>query len=335
MTEQLLHLRTPDLETELARLVSQIPSGRVTTYGTLATTLGNVVASRWTGEFLRRHTHNDACPCHRVVRVDGSLGLYVSGDTDDKERLLVAEGVIVADQRLNLQEYLFDRFVSSRPLKQLTDLQTSIQQRVLVQDNGKTPRFVGGIDVSYSKERKAIAGYALVDITRNELVWQTTLCAPVRFPYIPTYLAFRELPIMAGLLRKVENLGRVPDVLLVDGSGILHPRRSGIASMLGVVAGLPTVGVTKKLLCGNVDREQLLRKSWTTVRDDGLALGTAILPSTSTRRPIYVSPGHRIDVRHAAAIVKKSLGNRRLPEPIYWADRISREAARAADSRHD
>ena len=88
---------------------------------------------------------------------------------------------------------------------------------------------------------------------RAELVWSAKIRRAIRFPYITSYLTFRELPILLELLGEVRAAGRMAPVLLVDGSGILHPRRFGVASHLGVAADAATIGVTKKLLCGKVD----------------------------------------------------------------------------------
>ena len=106
-----------------------------------------------------------------------------------------------------------------------------------------------------------MAAYALVETETGRLVWSATVRRRVAFPYISTYLSFREIPIYLDLLDEVRAAGRLSEVLLVDGSGILHHRHAGVASHLGVVASLPTVGVTKKLLCGRVDIEGMARAS--------------------------------------------------------------------------
>jgi deoxyribonuclease V len=146
----------------------------------------------------------------------------------------------------------------------------------------------------------------------------------VAFPYISTYLSFREMPILLDLLAEVRAAGRLAEVVLVDGSGILHHRHAGIASHLGVVASLATVGVTKKLLCGRVDmRDMAPGESRPVVHEDELT-GVALRPTAGSLRPIFISPGHRMDVTSCEQLVRRLLTGRRLPEPIYWADRFSR-----------
>jgi deoxyribonuclease V len=116
--------------------------------------------------------------------------------------------------------------------------------------------------------------------------------------------------------------------MLVDGSGILHQRHAGIASHLGVAAGLPTVGVTKKLLCGQVDLEGLEPGQSRPVVLDEQIVGLALRPTAKSRRPIFVSPGTGVDLQLSERVVRKLLIGRRLPEPLYWADQLSRAAAR-------
>ena len=325
--------KLPDLRAALCRLLSQVPPGRVTTYGRLAKSLGDIAASRWVGEYLRHHQHHNHCPCHRVVRVDGTLGIYVSGDTGEKALLLERDGVRVRNQRVELDEYLLEEFESERPLQQLIAWQNEVGQFVKLTIPRKLPRCIGGVDVSYGRHDLATAAYTLVDITTGELVWKITSSRPVEFPYISTYLAFRELPLLLDVLVMASEEGQLTDVLMVDGSGVLHPRRCGVATMLGVIADIATIGVTKKLLCGHYDDGHLRFGRSMPIELDGEQMGTAIIPHAGTSKPLYVSPGHRVDVATATAVVSDTIGKRRLPEPIYWADRVSREESHRAAAR--
>jgi deoxyribonuclease V len=173
-----------------------------------------------------------------------------------------------------------------------------------------------------------VAADALVEVATGELVWSATVRRPVRFPYVTSYLTFRELPLLVDLLDEVRAARRLSPVILVDGTGVLHPRHAGIASHLGVVTALPTIGVTKKLLVGRVDIDQLGPMESRPVAYDDEILGVAIRPTAGSRRPIFVSPGHRTDVAFADRIVRQVLTGRRLPEPLFWADRLSRQIAR-------
>jgi len=118
------------------------------------------------------------------------------------------------------------------------------------------------------------------------------------------------------------------DVVIVDGSGILHPRGVGIACHLGVLADVPTIGVSKKLLSGQVNLKDMAPQEARPVLLGGKRRGTALRATDGSQRPIFISPGHRIGVEMAQRIVRRQLLGRRLPEAQYWADRLSRAAGR-------
>lgn len=316
-----------DLAACLGELLAQVPSGRVTTYGDLARGLGDVVASRWVGHFLLHSRGAATWPAHRVVRSDGTLGLYAHGDAAAKARALAAEGVELCDGRVNLKQFGFAQFHGSRPLQQLFRLQQQLTQQVSLSDEAGGVALAGGVDVSYHSENRGTAAFALVEVGSGELVWSTTIEREVRFPYISSYLAFRELPLLLEVLQVANEKKQLADVVLVDGAGIMHPRRSGIASHLGIATGLPTIGVTKKLLAGKVaGGEDMPALQSRDVADGDDILGAAIRPRAASKKLIYVSPGHKMSAGAAVAITRQLLCGRRLPEPIYWADRLSRQA---------
>ena len=327
MSRPFRHL--PDLRKQLEALLAQIPPGRVATYGDLADALGNRIAARWVGHFMIHHEHGAACPCHRVVRAGGQLGEYIDGGPRAKARRLAAEGVRVVGGSVDLAACELSEFLSDRPLEKLRHVQEEMVAKVALRKRRRVPKRVGGVDVSYPSPDRGVAAYALVDVESGSLVWSTTIRRPVSFPYISTYLAFRELPILLELIDEVRRAGRLSEVVLVDGNGILHPRRAGIASHLGVAASVATIGVTKKLLCGSVHLDALRpRESRPVVLDDRV-IGIALRATAGSGRPVFVSPGHRADLAFAERLVRHLLFGRRLPEPLYWADRLGRRAARA------
>jgi deoxyribonuclease V len=240
-----------------------------------------------------------------------------------------------------------------QPLAQLVQLQLQIAAQLELADPPAEPARIGGLDVAYTSDGWATAAYVEIDCQTFQVAWCHRIAAPEPFPYIPSLLTFRELPLHLKLLAEVEAAGRRPDLLFVDGSGILHPRRAGVATSVGVVTDLPTVGVTKRLLSGSYpawtdqDLDQRLAGSGRSRakgstrqaqggREAGLAMrpvmqagalsGWAVLGPGASRRPVFLSPGHRTTVDWIAAHIDRYWGPWRLPAPIRWSDRLSRAA---------
>lgn len=334
-------ITVPDLEQHLGDLLRQVPAGRVTTYGRLAEALGNVAAARWVATALLDPDFALGLPTHRVLLRDGRVGGYCSGKSADKVRALLSDGVelIGSDQPLpkgegigqsiaaaDLERYGFCDFASSRPLEQLRQLQERMRTRIRLRAPGRIPDLIAGVDVSYITPTDAVVGYALVEVEAGELVWSATLRRKVRFPYIPTYLSFRELPLLLDVLAHAEDQHRLAEVILVDGAGILHQRHAGIASHLGVVTGLSTIGVTKKKLCGQVDLAGLAAGEARPVIHEGETVALAV--RTRPRgHPIFISPGHRADLPYALQVIRLLMRNHKLPEPVHWAHTLSKRAA--------
>ncbi|MEX1096517.1 MAG: endonuclease V [Planctomycetales bacterium] len=320
-------IELPDLPAALWELVRQIPQGRVTTYGDLAEALGSRQAARWVGEHLVDHPHDTDCPCHRVVRRTGEAGLFVTRAAGEKESLLAAEGIAIRDGRIDLERHRFTDFVTERPLAPLVQFQERIPEQVVMQPFAGTPELVAGVDVAYSASGEACGAYVLLETATGEVVWSATVRRPAAFPYIPGFLSFREIPVHLELLAAAAAAGRLARVLFVDGNGRLHPRRSGIATHLGVLAGIPTIGLGKSLLCGSVDLAAVTVDDPQPVVDRGEIVAVA-MKATPRSRPVYVSPGNLIDVADAARLARLTFHGHRLPEPVHQADRRSKEEVR-------
>lgn len=318
----------PDLPRDLFRLVRQIPAGKITTYGALAMALGDRLASRWVGHFLLHHEHEADCPCPRVVRADGTLGGYVGGDVAAKARRLRAEGVRVVADRVDRERYEFRNFDARVPLHALREAQREAETLSNLTPPRGLPITVAGLDVSYQAPDRAVGAYVLCDFKSGERLWAATVECEAAFPYIPSYLTFRELPVLARLFEIASAENRLADAYLVDGSGRAHPRRFGVACHLGVTIDRPTIGVTKKLLTGRVDTKGLSLGESRPIADGDEILGAALRACATSEQVLYVSPGNRVDVRYAQRVVSRVLLGRRLPEPLYWADRLSRATAR-------
>lgn len=181
-------------------------------------------------------------------------------------------------------------------------------------------RLIAGVDVHVGKDDLAWAALALVEFPGLELAGSALASLPVRFPYVPGYLSFRELPVV---LRALSLLGAAPDLLMVDGQGIAHPRRLGIAAHLGVVTGVPSVGVAKSRLFGRHEEPAAAKGGRTPLLARGRAIG-AVLRSKDGVRPLFVSPGHRVGIGQTVELTLATLTRYRLPEPTRLADKLSR-----------
>lgn len=319
----------PNIDSMLWQHLNQIPPDRVATYGDIATSLGDRVASRWVGHRLLNHDYTDGCNCHRVVRAGGELGKYAHGSPEDKASALIKDGISV-DPNFRIPQFhdvRFSSFESSCPLIHLRELQNRIVKAHAPQPRTVDPRLVAGVDVSFAKNI-AVAACSVFDFQTKARLETFTIRRAVTFPYITSYLSFRELPALFDVIGIAEQAGFHVDVLLVDGSGNLHPRGAGIATLLGIIMDRSTIGVTKKILTGTFDRHSLSHECPVAIVDEQHnRRGLAMLP-TPTSKPIFVSPGFKIDVPSAGEIVRQVLCGRKLPEPIYWADRLSRTEAR-------
>lgn len=324
-----MELSVPDLYAELTALLQQIPRGRVTTYGTLAEALGSKSAARWVGEYMLDHPHDDNCPCHRVIRSTGEPGRYI-GDEAEKINRISAESIPIQNGRVNFTACGFaaESFASTKPLAQLVEAQRKLARSVELRPFRHLPELVAGVDVSYPDKQWSVAAYVLVETATGKLQWSTTVKRRTTFPYIPGFLTYRELPALLELFEQIDVAGRRADVVFVDGNGILHPRRAGIAACLGVLADIPTIGIGKKLLLGSVDLEAVTPGSPCPITYNDEQLGAAMKAKTDSR-PIFVSPGHRMDIDNAVRLTEQLFYGHRLPEPIYWADRISRNPEKA------
>ena len=307
-------------------LVKQIPEGRVSTYGELARALGDIRASRAVGRMLNQNPYAPVVPCHRVVMGDGNLGGFGAG-IPEKIKRLAKEGVYVSDDRVvDFEDIFFNDFLSDYPLTEMREEQKKLSRKVVLRDGFSEVETVGGVDVAYNAT--GFGGCAVFDYHEIKFVRKITAKAKVEIPYIPTYLAFRELPVIEKLLRKMKIK---PTVLLIDGNGVLHPFGLGIASHVGVKLSIPTIGVAKSLLCGELKKEVSEVGQYSEVEYEGRVIGYALRSSPRAKKLIYISPGHMVSFKTALDVVK-GLCRYKVPEPIREAHRLAtktRDAAKA------
>ncbi|MFG6179328.1 deoxyribonuclease V [Halomonas sp. THAF12] len=212
-------------------------------------------------------------------------------------------------------------------------LQKRLAGRVEREDRLEPVHRIAGVDIGFEQNgsitRAAVVVLAWPPVGEGafEVVEQAVHREPTRMPYVPGLLSFREVP---AALAAFEKLSGRPQLVMVDGQGIAHPRRLGVASHLGLWLDLPTIGVAKKRLCGRHGEPGPERGGWAPLvddrvgaRGDGEETIGAVLRSRRGVKPVFVSPGHRLSLPTALEWVVACLGKTKLPEPTRLADRLA------------
>ena len=201
-------------------------------------------------------------------------------------------------------------------ITQALDLQRRLAEQVSRSSEVTTPRFIAGVDISVGKAQ-GMATAAVVVLSYPELRVVEIKIAQGRLdlPYIPGLLSFREAPLT---LAACEELSITPDLFLVDGQGVAHPRRFGLASHLGLFLDMPTIGCAKSLLCGRHETPGVEPGSCAELIDGSEAIGVALRTKLGVK-PIYVSIGHKVDLQTAIYWVLECCRGYRLPEPTRLA----------------
>lgn len=195
-------------------------------------------------------------------------------------------------------------------------LQHRLRSRVIRLGRPREVRHVAGTDVGFERGGGiARAAVAVLSYPELKLVDCAVARVPVRFPYVPGLLSFREMP---PLLAAFDRLRVRPDLVLCDGQGIAHPRRFGLASHLGLFCGVPSIGVAKSRLVGTHGQPMQRRGAWVPLKDKGETIG-AVLRTKANTQPVYVSVGHRVSLPVAVRYVMACTTKFRLPETTRWA----------------
>ena len=194
--------------------------------------------------------------------------------------------------------------------KELVKIQEDLAKKVITRDEFSEIRLIGGVDQAFPEEDIVRSCAVVFDFENLKLVEKSLAEEKIDFPYVSGFLSFREGP---SIIKAFKELRSKPDVLLVDGNGILHPRRIGLASHVGILLNTPTIGVAKSLLCGELKNNKIY------VNGEARA---HVFQSKEGCNPIYVSPGHRVSLDSSLKIVKKCMGKHKIPEPIRLAHEI-------------
>ncbi|XP_057425012.1 uncharacterized protein LOC130718439 [Lotus japonicus] len=226
--------------------------------------------------------------------------------------------------------------------------QDTLREKLITEDSfpWKAPstglRYVGGVDISFSKDdpSRACGTLVVLDFHTLQVVYEDFSLVTLEVPYVPGFLAFREAPVLLDILEKMKRSDNpfYPQLIMVDGNGILHPRGFGLACHIGVMANLPTIGIGKNL--HHVDgldqstvrkllgaKENSSKDFITLVGCSGHIWGAAMRATQGSIKPIFISIGHRISLQTAITIVQMTC-KYRVPELIRQADIRSRDYIR-------
>lgn len=195
-------------------------------------------------------------------------------------------------------------------------IQQQLRSKIIVERLTKPVHYVAGCDISFEKGSDVVyAGVVVLKLPELVEVANGTAITTAKFPYIPGLLSFRESP---AVLEAWTNLQTQPDVLLVDGQGLAHPRRFGIASHLGLLLDLPAIGCAKSLLIGKYEEPAPQAGSYSPLVDKDETVGVALRTAENVS-PIYVSIGHRVTLEDAIQLVMQCTKGYRIPEPTRQA----------------
>ena len=200
--------------------------------------------------------------------------------------------------------------------REAVELQKSLRERVRLQPLKKQIRTIAGADISFNKFSPVVyAGLVVMRLPSLEVIEEVGVVSETGFPYVPGLLSFRESP---SVLEAWAKLKTEPDAVMFDGQGIAHPRRVGIASHVGLIINRPTLGCAKSVLVGKYEEPSPERGHWAEMIDKGEVVGAAVRTKTNVN-PIFVSPGHLIDLEGAIKLTLECDGGYRQPEPTRRA----------------
>lgn len=201
------------------------------------------------------------------------------------------------------------------------NVQNKLSQFILIRNSIKSIRFIAACDISFDKEDNSSACVAVFAYPTLKLIEERKVTMRISFPYIPTLLTFREGPI---LLRCIKRLNTNPDLFLFDGQGIAHPRRMGLATHMGIILDKPSIGCAKTNLFGDYEIPENKKGAYSFLKDRNKILGVALRTRRDVK-PVFVSPGHKVSLRKSIEIIMHLTGRFRIPEPLRYAHRRSKE----------
>lgn len=214
--------------------------------------------------------------------------------------------------------------------KEAIEIQKKLAQKVIKEIQFEKINSIAGVDISNEifkpDKRKLYAAVVVLSFPELEIIEKASHSQITDFPYIPGLLAFRESPF---IIKAIEKLKNKPDVIIVDGHGIAHPRKLGIASHIGVLTGCPTIGCAKSILVGAANEILFPQKgNYVPLVWHGEIIGN-ILRTKDNVAPVYVSIGHKINLEKATEIVLACAKKYRMPEPTRFAHQYANQLRKA------
>ena len=209
--------------------------------------------------------------------------------------------------------------------KEAVEIQKRLKKQIILKNSFKNlnGKLIAGADVSYDKEiDRFYAGVAVFELQTMQKIEEVTASGKVSFPYIPGLLSFRESPI---LLRAFSKVKKTPDFIILDAQGIAHPRGIGLASHIGLLLNKPSIGCAKTRLIGEYNNVGKEAGYYSQLTIKGKAVGV-VLRTRKNVKPVFVSPGHKIDLATSIDLVLKSCRGYKLPEPTRQAHNLVNKA---------
>jgi deoxyribonuclease V len=207
-------------------------------------------------------------------------------------------------------------------IQQAIRIQEVLKDRIILKKTFSKVRTIGAGDVAYPKSEDFLLGAIVVlSFPDMKILDMATANGKIPFPYIPGLLSFREGPI---LIKTFQRLKLKPDVMIYDGQGIAHPRGMGLASHMGLWLNIPSIGCAKTPLLNEFISLGISKSSFQWIRKEGKNVG-AVLRTKENVKPLFVSPGHRIDLLTSIQIILESCKGFRFPEPLRKAHQLSRK----------
>ena len=206
-------------------------------------------------------------------------------------------------------------------VEEAIQIQEALKDRIILKKTFSKVRTMGGGDVAYSKnENRLFGAIVILSFPDMEILDMATADGKIPFPYIPTLLSFREGPI---LIKTFQRLKIKPNIMIFDGQGIAHPRGMGLASHMGLWLNLPSIGCAKTALLDEFISPGPSKGSYEWIRREGKKVG-AVLRTKENVKPLFISPGHRIDLLTSIQLLLESCRGFRIPEPLRKAHQLSR-----------